>query len=76
MGSGIDKNTSYKLWLIFGFITVFIIALLVFQVTTFIDTKNQRENIEALRKAQLKFINSTKSEELKADSLKAKQKPE
>ena len=72
MSSGIDKSTHFKLWIIFGFFILIIVALLVVQISTFIDSRDQRENIEALRKAQTKMINSA-ANQAKADSSKSKE---
>ncbi len=59
MSSALDKSTHRKLWVIFSVFILIILALLGVQVNNFIATKDQRENVEELRKAQIKFINST-----------------
>ena len=59
MSSALGKSTHRKLWVIFIVFILIILALLGVQVNNFIDAKDQRENVEELRKAQTKFINST-----------------
>ena len=68
MSSALDKSTQQKLWIIFGFFILIIIGLLSFQVVHFMKAKSQRENVEELRKAQTKFINSTILEQQRKDS--------
>jgi len=71
MNSGLDKTTHLKLWVIFGFFIIVIVGLLAVQINTFIDSRDQRENVEALRKAQTKFINSA-ANQAEGDSNKTK----
>jgi|TARA_B110000240_G_C13286135_1_gene362223 hypothetical protein len=70
MSSALSKSNHRKLWVIFSVFILIILALLGVQVNNFIDAKDQRGNVEELRKAQTKFINSTVIQASK-DSIKA-----
>ncbi|MBD78993.1 MAG: hypothetical protein CL840_08750 [Crocinitomicaceae bacterium] len=68
MSTGLDKSTNLKLWVIFSLFIGLIISLIVLQINNFINAKEQRENIESLRRAQTKFLNSTAAEHFGKDS--------
>ncbi|UTW64140.1 hypothetical protein KFE98_08370 [bacterium SCSIO 12741] len=54
MASKLDNSTKTKLWVIFTIFMVLIVGLLVVEVNSYLDIMEARQNLEQLRKFEMR----------------------